>query len=153
MSTPSLESMIGTLFTAPARAAVQAEADYRRIWADWLTTTASLVGQDVTALREMMPQAPVMKFSGVLELALSMRVASVSQSDGRISLGAGPISVAGGYFRQTSEESAMTVRGTFTLTNSEVDLSTYLSRMGLTPTDPASLNKAIETLRKVEASA
>jgi hypothetical protein len=148
MATPTLESMITSLFTAPGRAAVEAEAGYRQIWADWLKTSAALVGNDVAALMKMAPQAPVMKFSGVLELSLSMRVASVSQVDGKISLGTGPISVSGGYFRQTSEESAMTVRGTFTLTNAEVDLTTYLSRMSLTPTDPASLTKAIDTLGK-----
>lgn len=148
MATSSLESMITTLFTAPGRAALEAEAGYRQIWADWLTRSRALVGDDVAALMKLVPQAPVMKFSGVLELSLSMRVASVSQVDGRISLGTGPISVSGGYFRQTSEESAMTVRGTFTLTNTEVDLETYLSRLSLTPTDPATLNKAIETLGK-----
>lgn len=148
MATTSLETMIGTLFTAPADAAVKAEAGYRRIWADWLEQTRDLVGQNnINALQQMLPQAPVMKFSGVLELTLSMRVASISQVDGSLSLGAGPITVSGGYFRQSSEESALTARGTFTLTNSEVDLSTYLSRMGLTPTDPASLTKAIDTLR------
>ncbi len=148
MATQSLESMISTLFMAPARAAVEAEAGYRQIWAGWLKDTAALVGNDVAAVTKMMPQAPVMKFSGVLELSISMRVASISQVDGRVSLGTGPISVSGGYFRQTSEESAMTVRGTFTLTNAEVDLSTYLSRMSLVPTDPATLTKAIDTLGK-----
>lgn|SRR5574337_388043 len=146
MATQSLETMISTLFTAPGRAALEAEAGYRKIWADWLTSTADLVGKDATKVMAMAPQAPVMKFSGVLELSLSMRVASVSQAEGKISLGTGPISVSGGYFRQTSEESSMTVHGTFTLTNTEADLSTYLARMSLTPTDPASLDKAIATL-------
>jgi len=146
MSTQSLESMITALFTAPGRAAVQAEAGYRQIWADWLTANKALFGNNVEALAKQMPQAPVMKFSGVLELALTMRVASVSQVDGSLTLGAGPVSVSGGYFRQSSEESSMTVRGTFTLTNAEVDMSTYLARSGLTPADPASLDKAIAFL-------
>ena len=150
MATQSLESMISTLFMAPARAAVEAESGYRKIWADWLKDTAALVGNDVAVLTKMMPQAPVMKFSGALELSISMRVASISQVDGKVSLGlgTGPISVSGGYFRQTSEESAMTVRGAFTLTNAEVDLSTYLARMSLVPTDPVTLTKAIDTLGK-----
>lgn len=157
MATQSLESMISTLFMAPARAAVEAESGYRKIWADWLKNTGdwlkdgpSMTDANVAALTKMMPQAPVMKFSGVLELSISMRVASVSQVDGKVSLGlgTGPISVSGGYFRQASEESAMTVRGTFTLTNAEVDLGAYLARTGLVPTDPASLTKAIELLGK-----
>lgn len=143
----SIESMISTLFTAPGRAALEAEAGYRQIWADWLIRTKKLVGDDPAKLMSMMPSAPVMKISGVLELAVSMRVAEVSRINGGLSLGAGPISVSGGYFRQSSEESALTARGTFTLTNAEVDLQTYLARAGITPDALPKLDEAIKFLR------
>jgi hypothetical protein len=147
MATSSIESMITTLFTAPGRAALEAEAGYRKIWADWLTQAKKFVGDDLTALQKMMPSAPVMKVSGVLELAVSMRVAEISGLNGSLSLGAGPISVSGGYFRQSSEESALTARGTFTLTNTEVDLQSYLARAGIELTDPAKLDLAIKQLQ------
>jgi hypothetical protein len=146
MATRSMESMISTLFLAPGRAALEAEAGYRKIWVEWLEQTKKLVGDDPKAIEKMMAIAPIMKVSGVLELTLSMRVAEVSGLNGSLSLGAGPISVSGGYFRQSSEESALTARGTFTLTNTEVDLQTYLARSGLTPVDPGSLDKAIKAL-------
>lgn len=146
MATQSLESMVTALFTAPGRAALEAEAGYRRIWMDWLMQNRELFGAD--AAIKMMPNAPVMKIAGGLELALTMRIASISQGNAQISLGAGPLSVSGGYFRQTSEESTMSVRANFTLSNTDVDLTGFLNRAGLTPTDPASLDKAIELLGK-----
>lgn len=143
----SIESMISTLFTAPGRAALEAEAGYRQIWADWLGRTRKLVGEHPDKIMSMMPSAPVMKISGVLELAVSMRVADVSRVNGQLSLGTGPISVGGGYFRKSAEESAMTARGTFTLTNAEVDLQTYLARAGITPSDLPKLDAAIKFLQ------
>lgn len=147
MSTQSLERMISTLFTAPGRAALEAEVGYRKIWAEWLEQTMKLVGKDPAALEKMMAFAPVMKVSGVLELAVSMRVAEVSGLNGSLSLGTGPISVSGGYFRQASEESSLTARGTFTLTNTEVDLQTYLARSGLTPVEVGSPDKTVAALQ------
>ena len=144
MASQSLESMITTLFTAPGRAALEAEAGYRRIWMDWLAQNKQLFGPEA-AIR-MMPNAPVMKIAGGLELALTMRIASISQANAQIALGTGPLSVSGGYFRQTSEESTMSVRANFTLSNADVDLSGFLDRAGLTPTGPATLDKAIAQL-------
>jgi hypothetical protein len=150
MSTQSLESVIGAIFLAPGEAALKAESGYRKIWADWLNNTATLVDKDIDKLIALMPLAPVFKISGAIDIAISMRVASISQTDAKLSVGAGPISVTGGYFRQTSEESAMNVRAAFTLTNTEMDIKTFLEKTGQIPIaeSPESLNKAIEFLKK-----
>lgn len=146
MSVQSLESMLSTLFCAPGRAALEAEAGYRNIWSEWLVRTKSLVGDDLTRLNALMPLAPVLRIAGGIELALTMRVASVASGKAEISLGTGPISVSAGFLKQTSEESVMTVRATFALTNTEMDLKTYLDRTGLTPTNPGDLKTAIDKL-------
>lgn len=148
MSSSSLESMLSTLFLAPGQAAVEVEKGYRKIWAEWLGERKSELIGAAGLNQKLIELAPVMKVAGSIELALTMRVTSVSQVDGKISLGAGPISASGGYFKQSTDESAMSVRANFTLTNTEVDVTSYLARVGLTPVDAASLDKAITFLAK-----
>lgn len=146
MATESLEKMISTLFTAPAKAVVEAEREYRKIWAEWLQMTAQRVGADNVG--KQLNLAPVMKINGALDLSLSMRVTSIDQTNASLSLGTGPITVSGGYFRQTTEESSLSVRGCFTLTNTEVDLASYLGQMGVTIKDDASCKQAIDKLKQ-----
>src|SRR5690349_19009678 len=94
-----MKSMIGTIFTAPAEAVLEAEERYRTIWIEWLTTVKKLVekrkqqltndpnvdAKVASMLAEQLKLAPVMKLNGRVEIGLSMRIASVSKSSGNLS--------------------------------------------------------------------
>jgi hypothetical protein len=163
MSTASLEKMIGTVFTAPARAVVEAEEQYRKIWAEWLATTLSRIKAthpttllpespdkdkaQAEILNKHLMLAPVMKLNGRIELGLTMRVASVSGFDAKLTLGAGPVSVSGGYFRQATEESVLSIRAGFTMTNTEVNLAGYLAENSIPLATATDVENAVKFLK------
>jgi hypothetical protein len=150
----TLKEMVRTIFLTPGEAALEAEKGYRRIWADWIADTIGLAKtsnpadetKQVEALRNLMQFAPIMKINGQIELGLTMRVASVEGGKGEISLGTGPIGITGGYYREESQESVMTIHGTFTLTNTETDLTQYLALHNITLATPADVTKAVDLL-------
>lgn len=159
MSTESLERMVSTLFTAPGLAAVETEKAYRQIWINWLSGVlklipASGIGKEAvqTALAQHLKLAPVMKFSGRMEMGLTMRIASLSEHSGSISLGVGAIGVSGafGFMGRSSEESVMQVRAEYTLTNDEVSLEKYLGNWNIPLATPDDVNSAIEKLKGFE---
>jgi hypothetical protein len=149
--------MISSIFLAPGEAALKTEAGYRKIWSEWLDTTARRIGIDpavgkpeevqLKLLTDQMFLAPVMKINGSIEICLTMRIARVEEGGAKVSLGTGPIGVSGLYSRQTAEESVMSVRACFTLTNNEVDLTKLLEKNGIKMTDPEDVTKAVNLLK------
>ena len=156
MPASSLESMVSTLFTAPAAAVVDAEAAYRQIWIEWLRVLTEMMKQSPNLnLGEHLKLAPVMKLNGYIELGLTMRVAAVSERKGSagITLGLGPIGISGafGFMNARTEESVMQVRAQYTMSNEEVSLQKYLGNWGLQLAAPADVAKAIEHLGKLDS--
>lgn len=157
MSTSSLENMVSTLFSAPGRAAIETELAYRKIWINWLKDVTNLIAKkkfeaNENALKQALMQhlelAPVMKISGVMEIGLTMRIASLKESNGSISMGIGAIALSGsyGFASRTAEESIIQVRAQYTLTNSEVSLEKYLGTWGITLASAESVENAIKML-------
>jgi hypothetical protein len=148
--------MINCIFLAPGRAALEAEAGYRAIWQEWLEGTAKRIGFDPQnpkveqwkCLKDQLSLAPVMKINGSIEIGLTMRIASVKDKQGGVMLGTGPIGISGGYSKQTTEESVMSVRACFTLTNEEVSLDKFLEKSGIDLEEPSDFGKAVEHLKK-----
>lgn len=89
MSSADISSISSELFSAPATAAVQTEVAYRKAWAEWLHTTLELMDvptdseEDLPAdkpriLRENLNLAPIMRFNGVVEVAITTRISACS---------------------------------------------------------------------------
>jgi hypothetical protein len=157
VATPTLERMVSALFSAPANAVTEAEQAYRSIWMKWLKDVQGLITKATLdtakvkdALAEHLKLAPIMKLNGRIEMALTMRIASVSEVSGSIgiNLGIGPIGVTGsfGMMSRTSEESVLQVRAEYTLTNEEVSLEKYLANWNIGLASPADVEKAIAFL-------
>ncbi len=97
--------------------------------------------------------APVMKLSGTIDIGITMRIASVEQTKGGISvgLGVGPIGINGqfGFMQSSTSESVMQVRAQYTMSNDDVTLTEYLGKSQITLTEPTQLNHAIKFLEKI----
>jgi hypothetical protein len=159
MSTANISAVLTDLFSAPLKAAVDAESKYRQAWADWLTfQMAILTKEDGKTLREgvkleeVLRTAPVVSLDGTIELAISMRIAAVKELSAGlgVSVGVGPVYASGnfGFMSRTTEESTFQAQAKFTLSNTQKNLTSLLEQSKLTPTDPATLNTAIQELGK-----
>ena len=156
METATLSSVLGELYTAPLDAAIRAEREYRRIWASWLTFKKSLVTDTNGALlpginlSELLNTAPVVTVDGKVEVAITMRIASVKQVEvgvqGGLSLG--PIYASGsfGFLNRSSAESTLQASTSVVLSNANRNLVEYLGDHQVKVTDPATLDKAIKFL-------
>ncbi len=147
------------LFYAPLDAAVKAEKQYCRIWADWMTFQLALAteedgktlrsGVDLTAL---LKTAPAVSMDGVIELAITMRVAGVKETQGGLGIGLsiGPIYASGGFgfMSKTTEESIFQAHARFTLSNTGKNLTGYLGQYKLPVTKPEDVTSAIKELGK-----
>lgn len=157
MSTTSITNVMTELFYAPLEAAVQAEKQYRRIWADWMTFQLALATEDDgKTLRSgvdpkaLLKTAPAVSMDGVIELAITMRVAGVKETRGKIGAGLsiGPIYTSGGFgfMSRTTEESVFQAHARFTLSNTGKNLTDYLEQYKLPVTRPEDVNSAIKEL-------
>jgi hypothetical protein len=152
MSTVDLVTVFREMFTAPLKAAVEAEKDYRRIWADWLEVQKKLLPNtpDAVIPKELLFLAPVLDLNGVVEVGVTMRIAGVNKKD--IALGGGisvgPIHVTGtfGFSSQNTQESVFQAHARFTLSNCKADLSNFLTVHNLTLAKVADLDVAIKKL-------
>jgi hypothetical protein len=156
-SITSIESMVSTLFTAPGNAAVEAERAYRQIWISWLKDLAALVkarnfqaGEADMMVKEHAKLAPIMRIGGNIDIGITMRIASVSEKQGSISLnlGVGPIGASGsfGFMNRTSEESVLQVHAQYAIANTEIGLEEFLKDSKLTLASPADVDTAIKFL-------
>ncbi len=155
----NIEGLLNTMLTAPANAVMSAEQSYRRIWAQWLTDLLTLADAVKDSpgfnmadfLKKQLDQlAPVMQLNGRIEVAATMRIASVSQTDagGSLQLAVGPIGLSGnfGFMQRTSEESVFQAHAQYTLSNGETSLAQYLGNANLKLATAADVKKAISFL-------
>lgn len=156
-TTTSISSAIRELYSAPLEAVVRAEEDYRRIWADWLRLKRELVtekgrvreGVDLVALLQA---APAVRLDGRVDIAVTMRIASVRGTEGGGSAGLqlGPIHASGsfGFVNRTTEESVLQASTVVVISNTDQTLADYLAKHNLTVADAAGLDQAIGFLEK-----
>jgi hypothetical protein len=159
MSAATISAVLTDLFSAPLQAVVDAEWKYRQVWADWMAFQMALLTKedgktlrDGVNLADVLRTAPAVSLDGVIELAITMRIASVKElSVGLgVSVGVGPVYASGnfGFMSRTTEESTFQAQAKFTLSNTQKNLTTLLEQWKLTPTDPATLTTAIQELGK-----
>lgn len=159
MSAASISAVLTDLFSAPLKAVVDAESKYRQIWADWMAFQMTLLTKedgktlrDGVNLADVLRTAPAVSLDGVIDLAITMRIASVKELSAGldVSVGVGPVYASGnfGFMSRTTEESTFQAQAKFTLSNTQKNLATLLEQYKLTPTDPATLTKAVEELGK-----
>jgi len=162
MSTTSLTSVLRELFAAPLDAATQAEANYRQIWAAWLSDLKNLVVDESGEVKsgvnlpEMIKTlSPTIALDGKVDLAVTMRVASVQEKSGTFQAGLSlaPIFASGSFSSSATqtEESVLKASTSFVLSNTNRDLSTFLDKNKLTPTDVKELDNAIKFLKNGSA--
>lgn len=153
-----MKEMFTTLFTAPIRAAVEAEASYRRIWVEWLQQTASLIPEDATdevqarIIANRLDMAPVMKLDAAIDVGLTMRLVTVKQTDagGELGLAVGPFQVSGqfGFSSSKTAESVMEARARYQLSNTNsATMRDYLEAADAVPTKKTELENAQKALQ------
>ena len=173
----ALESIINTLFTAPAEASVQTEREYLEIWAKYLDGISKEIAQrnppastgagaapkaaldeaGIKALIEYrLKMAPVLKFQGMIDLGITMRVASVEEKEGSLSAGVqvGAFQASGsfGFLSQSTQESVMQARASYSVANYDsITLTDYLKPSKLELTTADQLKEAVTFLNKKKA--
>jgi hypothetical protein len=162
MATTNLTDVFTTLFTAPAGAATRAEREYRRIWLEWLRELAAITDaapgpMSSEQLARHLELAPVLSFESLIEVGLTMRVASVSET--RAGLAAGlrlsVIETSGslGFMSRSTQESVLQAKAQYTLSNtSRMTLSDYLGTMSITLASPDDVKTAIGALESIGAA-
>ena len=158
MSTTSLTNVFRELFVAPLSAVTQTEADYRRIWAQWLEQQLRLLTEENGELRpgvelaKMMDSAPKVNLDGVIEVGITMRIASVREYDASIEAGLaiGPIHASGGFgfVNRSSQESVFQASTRYTISNFDRNLKKYLEERNIPVTKLEDVKTAIEVLKK-----
>ena len=158
MTTTSLTSVFRELFVAPLSAATSTEEDYRRIWADWLEQQKQLLSNDdgqlpsELDLEKILDLAPTVSLDGVIEVGITMRIASVKEYDVSLQTGLslGPIYGSGGFgfVNRSSQESVFQASTRYTLSNFDRDLKKYLQDRNIQLTKPGDLENAVKMLRK-----
>jgi hypothetical protein len=157
MTTTSLTNVFRELFAAPMNAVTKTEEDYRRIWARWLEQKLALLTDKNGKLRKgvdltkMLDNAPVVSLDGVIEVGITMRIASVSEFNAEVEagLGIGPIHASGGFgfVNRSSQESIFQASTRYTISNFNRDLKKYLEDSKIPVTNPDEVKKAIEILK------
>ncbi len=149
----NLEQLYTMLFTAPVRASVMAEKEYRTIWADYLKNVQLLLGNDQgsnkSIIKNALEMAPVMKFSSSIESEVIMRVERISSSEGGLGLQVGAFGVTGRFGREKTEESTIRASAAYELSNNEsTTLQDYLENGGVPIKNKGDIDSAIKYLKK-----
>jgi len=149
----TFSSLLQTIMRTPIDAVTRGEREYLSIWIDRLKAIKKIRGNTVDDIEKELRFAPVMKFSGEIQVAATVRLASVTESGGKLGLtiGTGPIGFSGGmsYSQRSSEESLIQISATFLLANDEISLLDYLrERDLLAPAQPMDVANAIKELDK-----
>jgi len=159
MSTISITNVLSELFSAPLRAVVNAESEYRKIWADWLESQLALITDPTDPKKfrtgfkaeEWLKTAPVVSVDGMINMAITMRVAGVQEKSygGSAGLSLGPIYGSGGFgfVNRSTEESVFRANASFTLSNTGKDITALLGQHKLNPASPEQVQNAITALR------
>lgn len=164
MSTLPITTVFRDLFAAPLDAAVKAEAEYRKIWGEWIEKVLLPLVLDKDG--ELRPGvkldqlitnfAPAVALNGTIDVAITMRIAEARATDlqagGGLQLG--PIFASGAFTSKASstEESVLKASTTFTLSNISASLEQFLRKHDVMPEDAAELVHAANLLKSGSAS-
>lgn len=158
MSTTSLTNVFRELFAAPLNAVTRTEKDYRQIWAEWLEDQLKLLVTSDGKLRagvdlqKVLDTAPIITLDGVIEVGITMRIASVQEfnASADVGLAVGPIFTSGGFgfMNRTSQESVFQASARYTISNHDKNLNKYLADRNIPVTNPKEVSSAIELLKK-----
>lgn len=158
MSTTSLISVFRELFVAPLNAAASTEEDYRQIWANWLEQQLKLLTDAEGQLKpgvemdKILDLAPAIHLDGVIEVGITMRIASVKEYNASVDVGLslGPIYGSGGFgfVNRSSQESIFQASTRFAMSNFERNLRKYLKDRNIQLASAEDLTQAVATLRK-----
>ena len=158
MSTTSLTNVFRELFVAPLNAVTQTEEDYRRIWAHWLEQQLQLLTLENGELRPgvelstLLDNAPIVNLDGVIEVGITMRIASVREYDASIEAGLaiGPIHASGGFgfVNRSSQESVFQASTRYTISNFDRNLKRYLEDRNIPVAKLDDVKTAIDVLKK-----
>ena len=152
----SIHSVITDLFNAPLQAAVKADAEYLRIWAKWLKFKKGLIFNedesiiDGVDINEILKTAPIVELDGNIDLAITMRIAEVKESNATLSGGltVGPIYASGAYgmSKQSTQESIFQASSSFVLSNQKKDLIEYLNKHNLSIATASDVDNVVKKL-------
>ena len=149
MSDASLTSVLSEIYTAPLQAAVDAELQYRRIWADWLRLKQRLAPADAD-WSELSKTAPVVKVDARIEIAITMRISSAKEFKAGISAGLvlGPIHASGtfGFVGRSAQESVLQASTSVVLSNNDKDLSGFLAENNIKLAEASDVDSVVERL-------
>jgi len=161
MSNASISSVMSDLFNAPLQAAVKADAEYLRIWAQWLRFKKSLFiesdGKPMPNIdiAKILETAPVVSLNGKVDMAITMRITDVSKSEGSLSAGlsVGPIFASGsfGFHSESTQESLFQAAASFLISNQEKSLPNFLADYHLPLTDGKEVDNVIAKLESTAA--
>ena len=156
MSTTSIHSVITDLFNAPLQAAVKADAAYLRIWADWLKFKKTLMFKsdgsviDGININDVLSSAPVVELNGKIDMAITMRIAEVKETNASLSGGisVGPIYASGsfGMNKESTQESVFQAASSFVISNQKKDLVAYLSTHKLSIASASDVDNVVTKL-------
>lgn len=142
MAQAQMHEILNTLFTAPVKASVMAEAEYRKVWIEWLDRTEKLIPADApeavqkAVIEAQLDMAPIMKFEAAIDLGVTMRLVSIKEGSGGGSLGlnVGAFQVSGsfGFMSSNTSESILEARARYQLSNTnEQTLRGFLAAAGV----------------------
>jgi hypothetical protein len=144
------------LCTAPLDAVVKAEKNYRTIWINWIKQIKGMVDTlDETRQKNINWQtlfktAPVVTLDQKIDLAITMRVASVKEvsANGELGLSLGPIHTSGsfGFMNRATTESTLQASTSVTISNAEHNLVDYLGKFNIEPASVGDLTNAVKLL-------
>lgn len=159
MATTDLTDVFTTLFTAPAGAVARAEREYRNIWLEWLRELAGLADAAVGPMtREQLAAhlelAPVLHFDSMIEVGVTMRVASVSEMRGGLTAGLrlSVVETSGsfGFLSRGTHESILQAKAQYTLSNTaRMSLKDYLGTISIELAGPDDVKTAIAALERL----
>ncbi len=153
--TLGISKALGDLFRAPLDAVTDAERDYLAIWSQWLDMQLKLIGDKELTLEQiekLLNKAPSVKLDGFVDVGISMRIATVSQFDVGVGVGANlgvaPVHVSGsfGFSRTSSNESMFQASARFAVSNHNSELAGFLKDMGEMPKTTSELSGVSDKL-------
>lgn len=158
--TQSISSVFRDLFRSPLQAVIQAERDYLKIWADWIDVQVKLLDDKELSeeqIQALMTKAPSVQLDGFIDVGISMRIATVKQTDIGISagisgaaMGVAPVHASGsfGFSKSSSQESMFQASARFNVSNNNTDLGQFLAERGMSPVNVEQLKGVSDLLKK-----
>ncbi len=156
----SIKDALIHLFKAPLDAAVQAEEDYRNIWANWIEEKVKVLKKmgfkdsDFTQeqIDTILDNAPIVDLQGFIDVAISMRITEVRGKDlslgGGINLGIARAEGRYSFYQSTTAESSFQASTRIGISNKTYTLANYFEEVNIRPANLEELTHAVEQLKR-----